>query len=49
MANQDSEAGKYYNDFAISFINTQLRQVKEKKPFDIVQNLKKLNEKINYF
>ena len=40
MANQDSEAGKYYNDFAISFINTQLRQVKEKKPFDIVQNLK---------
>ncbi len=40
MANQDSEAGKYYNNFAISYLNKQLTQVKEKRPFDIVKNLK---------
>ena len=40
MANQDSEAGKYYNNFTISYLNTQLKQVKEKKPFDVIKNLK---------
>lgn len=40
MANQDFEAGKYYNNFAISYLNTQLKQVKEKKPFDVIKNLK---------
>lgn len=40
MANEDSPAGEYYNEFATYYLNTQLRQVKEKKPFDIVRNLK---------
>ena len=40
MANEDSEAGKYYNKFALLYLNTELKQVKEKKPFDIVENIK---------
>ena len=40
IANQDSNAGKYYNTFAIDYLNKQLRQVKEKRPFDIIKNLK---------
>ena len=40
IANNDSPAGKYYNQFAIGYLNKQLRQVKEKKPFDVVNNLK---------
>ena len=40
IANNDSPAGEYYNQFAIDYLNKQLRQVKEKKPFDIVKNLK---------
>ena len=40
IANNDSDAGKYYNKFAIDYLNKQLRQVKEKKPFDIVKNLR---------
>ena len=40
MANEYSEAGKYYNKFTIEYLNTELKQVKEKKSFDIVENLK---------
>ena len=40
IANNDSPAGVYYNQFAIDYLNKQLRQVKEKKPFDLVKNLK---------
>ena len=40
MANEDSPAGEYYNEFATYYLNIQSRQVKEKKPFDIVRNLK---------
>ena len=39
MANEDSEAGKYYNKFALLYLNTELKQVNEKKPFDIVKNI----------
>ena len=31
IANEDSEAGKYYNKSTINYLNQQLRQVKEKK------------------
>ena len=40
IANQDSPAGKYYNNSTIKYLNKQLSQVKEKKPFNIIKNLK---------
>ena len=40
LANQDSEAGKYYNQSTIDYLNKQLIQVKEKKEFNVVKNLK---------
>ena len=40
IANEDSEAGKYYNKSTINYLNQQLRQVKEKKEFNIIENLK---------
>jgi hypothetical protein len=40
IANEDSEAGKYYNKSTINYLNQQLRQVKEKKEFKIIENLK---------
>ena len=40
IANQDSPAGKYYNNSTIKYLNKQLSQVKEKKPFNIIRNLK---------
>ena len=40
IANQNSDAGKFYNPFAIDYINSHLSLVKVKKPFNIVKNLK---------
>ena len=40
IANQDSPAGKYYNNSTIKYLNKQLSQIKEKKPFNIIKNLK---------
>ena len=40
IANEESEAGKYYNNSTINYLNQQLRQVKEKKEFKIIENLK---------
>ena len=40
IANEDSPAGKYYNKSTINYLNKQLSQIKEKKPFDIIKNLK---------
>ena len=37
IANQDSPAGKYYNNSTIKYLNKQLSQVKEKKPFNIIK------------
>ena len=39
IANQNSDAGKFYNPFAIDYINSHLSLVKVKKPFNIVKNL----------
>ena len=47
LANNKSEAGKFYNDFTMDYINGQLRQVKEKKPFDIIKNLKEFLKSIS--
>ena len=40
IANEDSDAGKYYNKSTINYLLIQLSQVKEKKPFNIIKNLK---------
>ena len=40
IANEESEAGKYYNKTTIKYLKKQLTQVKEKKNFDIIKNLK---------
>ena len=40
IANQNSDAGKFYNPFAIDYIISHLSLVKVKKPFNIVKNLK---------
>ena len=40
IANQNSDAGKFYNPFAIDYIISHLTLVKVKKPFNIVKNLK---------
>jgi hypothetical protein len=40
IANEDSQAGKYYNKSTIKYLLIQLSQVKEKKPFNIIKNLK---------
>ena len=40
LANQESAAGKYYNQSTIDYLNKQLIQVKEKKEFNVVKNLK---------
>ena len=40
IANQNSDAGKFYNPFAIDYINSHLTLVKVKKPFNIIKNLK---------
>ena len=39
IANQNSDAGKFYNPFAIDYIISHLTLVKVKKPFNIVKNL----------
>ena len=40
IANEDSPAGNYYNRSTIKYLKKQLSQVKEKRSFDIIQNLK---------
>lgn len=40
IANEDSDAGKYYNKSTINYLLIQLSQVKEKKTFNIIKNLK---------
>lgn len=39
-ANEESEAGKYYNKTTINYLKNQLTQVIEKKEVNIVENLK---------
>jgi len=40
LANENSDAGKYYNRTTINFLKKQLKQIKEKKAFDIIKNIK---------
>ena len=40
IANEDSQAGKYYNKSTIKYLRRQLEQVKVKKSFDIIENIK---------
>lgn len=40
IANEDSQAGKYYNISTIKYLKRQLEQVKVKKSFDIIKNIK---------
>lgn len=40
IANEDSPAGKYYNISTIRYLKRQLEQVKVKKSFDIIKNIK---------
>ena len=40
FANEGSEAGKYYNDFALEFIENSFQNVTGIKPFDVIAKLK---------
>ena len=40
MANNDSQAGKYYNSSTIDYLNQVFTQVKGKNKFNIIQSLK---------
>lgn len=40
IANEDSPAGKFYNKSTLKYLNKELSQIKDKKPFDIIKNLK---------
>ena len=40
FANEDSEAGLYYNNFTLDFLEKSYIGVTELKPFDVIENLK---------
>ena len=40
FANEDSEAGKYYNRFALEFIESSYINISNIKPFDIIKTIK---------
>ena len=40
FANEGSEAGKFYNNFALEFIENSFQNVTGIKPFDIIEKLK---------
>ena len=40
FANEGSEAGKFYNDFALEFIENSFQEIINIKPFDVIENLK---------
>ena len=40
FANEGSEAGKFYNDFALEFIENSFQEITSIKPFDIIENIK---------
>ena len=46
-ANEESEAGKYYNGTTIEYLKNKLTQVLEKKQFNIIENLKQFLVKIS--
>ena len=40
FANEGSEAGNFYNQFALDFIENSYQQITNIKPFDVFENLK---------
>ena len=40
FANEGSEAGKFYNNFALEFIENSFQEIIDIKPFDVIENLK---------
>ena len=40
FANEDSEAGKYYNNFTLNFLENSYQQVTDIKKFDVIETLK---------
>ena len=42
FANEGSEAGKYYNNFALEFIEKSYQLIIDIKPFDVIKRLKNL-------
>ena len=40
FANEGSEAGKFYNNFALEFIENSFQEIINIKPFDVIENLK---------
>ena len=40
FANDYSEAGKYYNDFTLNFLENHFQEVTDLKPFDVIQTVK---------
>ena len=40
FANDGSEAGKYYNDFTLNFLENHFQEVTDLKPFDIIETVK---------
>jgi HSP20 family molecular chaperone IbpA len=40
MANEGSEAGKFYNGFALQFIEDSFQEIAHIKPFDIIESIK---------
>ena len=41
FANEGSEAGQYYNNFALDFIEKSYQSIIDIKPFDVIKSLKK--------
>ena len=40
FANEGSEAGKFYNNFALEFIENSFQEITDIKSFDVIENLK---------
>ena len=40
FANEGSEAGKYYNQFTLEFLEGEFQRVTDLKPFDVIQTVK---------
>ena len=40
FANDGSEAGKYYNDFTLNFLENHFQEVTDLKPFDVIETVK---------
>ena len=40
FANDSSEAGKYYNNFTLNFLENQFQEVTDLKPFDVIETVK---------